>query len=288
MIRRLVQGAARHRARRDDRRRRAVPGGRARTPRLPHRQAPDRVPEPDDVAVDDHELRRRAVPRARHHDHRPAAARDHRRADHLPRAVVAARAHALRRSGAGDGDQRRPRPPHRHQPEDHVDRDLDDRRLPLGRRRSSSTRPQQGSAELVAIGPETLLLGLSAALIARHDVVPEGGRRRDRRRAALPGARVQLPERDRARAVRAVRHRARARRAHQQRRRRGRRELLVRAARPAGARTAARDLVGAPHAASSPASRCWSRSSCRSLDPRSRRSTSRTRSSSRSRSARCR
>ena len=52
-----------------------------------------------------------------------------------PRAVVAARPHALRRGGAGDRDQRRPRPPHRHEPEDDVDRDLDDRRLPLGRRR---------------------------------------------------------------------------------------------------------------------------------------------------------
>ena len=42
VIRRLVEGAARDRARRDDRRRRAVPGGRAHAPRLPHRQAPDR------------------------------------------------------------------------------------------------------------------------------------------------------------------------------------------------------------------------------------------------------
>ena len=39
---------------------------------------------------------------------------------------------ALRRVGARDGDQRRPRAPHRRQPEDHVDRDLDDRRLPVG------------------------------------------------------------------------------------------------------------------------------------------------------------
>ena len=31
---------------------------------------------------------------------------------------------------------------------------------------------QQGSAELVSIGPETLLLGLTAALDRRHDVVP--------------------------------------------------------------------------------------------------------------------
>ena len=34
----------------------------------------------------------------------------------------------------GVGDERRPRPAHRHQPEDDVDRDLDDRRLPLGGR----------------------------------------------------------------------------------------------------------------------------------------------------------
>ena len=124
----------------------------------------------------------------------------------------------------------------------------------------------QGSAELVSIGPETLLLGLSAALIARMTSFPKAVARRDRRRPALPGARVQLPERDRARAVRAVPHRARARRAHEPRRRRGRRELLVRAACPAGARAAARDLVGAAHAAGHRRLRARSsRSCCRSL-----------------------
>ena len=123
----------------------------------------------------------------------------------------------------------------------------------------------QGSSELVSIGPETLLLGLSAALIGGMTSFPQAVARRDRHRPALPGARVQLPERDRARAVRAVHHRARARRAHEPRRRRRRRELLVRAAGPAGPRTAARDLVGPAHAAArSPASRCSSRSCCRS------------------------
>ncbi len=63
VIRRLCEGAARDRARRDDRRRRARAGGHARDPRLPHRQAADVVPEPDDVEVEDLELRRSAVPR---------------------------------------------------------------------------------------------------------------------------------------------------------------------------------------------------------------------------------
>ena len=65
----------------------------------------------------------------------------------------------------------------------------------------------------MSIGPETLLLGLDGRADRADDVVPEGGGRRDRGRPALPGARVQLPERDRARAVRALPHRARARRA---------------------------------------------------------------------------
>ena len=146
----------------------------------------------------------------------------------------------------------------------------------------------QGSSELVAIGPETLLLGLSAALIARHDVVPEGRRRSDRGRLAVPGARVQLPERDRARAVRALLDRARARRPHEPRRRRGRRELLVRAARPAGARAAARDLVGPPHATGDGRRGAARGDRAAARHPPIRAAPRRTRSFSRSRSARSR
>ena len=146
VIRRLVEGATRHRAGRDDRHRRAVPGGGARDPRLPHRTAADLVPEPDDVDVDDLELRVRPVPRARHHDHRPAAAGDDRRAVHHRRTVVAARSHALRRRGARGRDQRRPRATHRREPEARVDRDLDDRRVPVDRlgdslRNAADARP---------------------------------------------------------------------------------------------------------------------------------------------------
>ena len=130
------------------------------------------------VAVDDHERRLRAVPRARHHGHRPAAARDHRRADHHARACGGCSA-----TPASAKRCARPRPT----PTSPAS--------PASARSSMSTAiwtiagflsavsvilyaTQQGSAELVSIGPETLLLGLTAALIGAHDVVPE------RRRAA--------------------------------------------------------------------------------------------------------
>ena len=97
----------------------------------------------------------------------------------------------------------------------------------------------------------------------RHDVVPADGRRRDRRRAALPGAR-RSTSRTTPGLVQFVLFLlvlvlvARISRADDA----GRRELLVRAACPAGPRAPARDLVGAAHAdRSSPASRSSSRSS---------------------------
>ena len=252
-------------------------------PRLPHRPAADaRTRSPITVAV---------AGRQRHASHGHAAAR---RSSSCRSSrvglVVAARPHALRRSGARRGDQRRPRAPHRHQPEDDVDRDLDDRRLPLGDRDHPVRDRRHGSSDLVSDRPETLLhRPRPPRSIGRHDVVPEGRRRRDRARHPQPGC-CSSTSRTRPVSSQFVLFLivlvlvARMSRADDD----GRRELRVRAARPAGPGAAARDLVGAAHAAARRAgSRSPSRSSCRSSSP-SRRTTRSTRRSSRSRSARCR
>ena len=95
------------------------------------------VPEPDDSQVDDlvarpPRPRRRSTCRSTNTDHRPAAPGDHRRADRHPRRCGGCSATpSSAKSVRAIGDQPRPRPPHRHQPEDDVDRDLDDRRAPL-------------------------------------------------------------------------------------------------------------------------------------------------------------
>ena len=166
-----VQGAPRDRARRDDRRRAALRGGDPRASRLPHRALQTQFPLPFsgewhpglDIDVE-----------------REPAARAHRRADHHARAVVAARAHTVRRRGARVGDQRRPRAPHRHQPEARVHRGLDDRRVPVGGRGDplrDATRARPSSSH---IGPETLLRGLAAALIGGMVSFPRAVARRDR------------------------------------------------------------------------------------------------------------
>ena len=69
------------------------------------------------------------------------------------RAVVAARAHRVRRRGAGGRDQLRPRPHDRHQPEDGVDRRVGDRRLPRARWRSSSPPPTRRRPTSCTSGP---------------------------------------------------------------------------------------------------------------------------------------
>ena len=79
------------------------------------------------------------------------------------------------------GDERRPRAAHRHQPEDDVDRDLDDRRLPLG----DLDHPHRDEPDVGAARDDR-----TRHAARRHDrrahrphgVVPEGGARRDRRR----------------------------------------------------------------------------------------------------------
>ena len=136
VIRRLFTRAARDRARRDDRRRAAL---RRRSPSRCPTTAPARSQTqfPLPFAGEWH-------PGSRHRRSREPAARPDRRAAHHHRAVVAARPHRVRRRGAGVGDQRRPRPPDRHQPEAGVDRGLGDRRVPVDRRGDPAHRDRPG------------------------------------------------------------------------------------------------------------------------------------------------
>ena len=83
------------------------------------------------------------------------------------------------------------------------------------------TASNQGSTDLVHIGPDTLLRGMAAALIGGMVSFPRGCARRDPHRDLRPRALLQLHDRDRARAVRALPRRPRARRARQQARRGG-------------------------------------------------------------------
>ena len=208
VIRRLFTRAARDRARRHDRRRAARAGGHPRAARLPHRHAPDRVPDPD---------HRRVAPGVGHHGHGAAAARADRRAAHhdrrcggcsaTPRFGEAVRASVsnpdlARLTGinpklvstavwtiagflsADRGD------PHRHRVDVH--------------------RPRVDRAEHAA--------ARAGGRAGRaHGLVPQGGHRRGGDRRRRPGAVLQLHERDRARAVRAVPRRARARGAREPR-----------------------------------------------------------------------
>ena len=220
---------------------RAGAGGHPDAPELPHRVVADRVPEPDHRASGIDRRASRSTGRA--------AARADRRAGHHGRAVVAARPHPRSaisvRASATNADLARltgisPKlvstaiwtiagflsavvdhpatRPSRARPSSSRS----------GRRRCCSGCPPRSSAACVV--PAAVAGAIAVGVL-------------------VPGARLQLPEHRRARAVRGVHPRARARRPHEPRRRRRRRELLVRAARPAGPRAPARDLVGAAHAA---------------------------------------
>ena len=120
----------------------------------------------------------------------------------------------FRRGGARVRDQPRPRAHDRHQPQDDVDRDLDDRRIAFGhhadalRDAERHDRPGAGRSGDVAAGADR-------GTDRRHDVVPADRCGRDRRRPALSGPAVQLPEHAGPGGVRAVPPRAGARRAHQ-------------------------------------------------------------------------
>ena len=132
------------------------------------------------------------VPGARHRGLRQPAPRADRRAGHHGRALVAARAHRVRRRGARGGVELRPRPHDGHQPEDGVDRRLGDRRLPRHGRRSCSPPPTRRSADLVHIGPDTLLRGLAAALIGGMVSFPRAVVGAVADRHPRPGALLQL------------------------------------------------------------------------------------------------
>ena len=135
--------------------------------RLPHRLAADAIPGA---------VQRQVAPGPRHRGVRQPAARADRRPAHHRRAVVAARAHRVRRRGAGGGVQLRPRPHDRHQPEDGVDRGLGDRRLP---------RHGRGPAHRHRPG-----LGRPRAHRARH-AAARHGRGADRRHGVVPARRAR-------------------------------------------------------------------------------------------------
>ena len=99
--------------------------------RIPNRVAPDAIPA---------SLHGRVASGTRHRGQREPGARAHRRADHHRRPVVAPRSHRVRRRGACVGDERRPRPHDRHQPEARVDRRVDDRRASCRPSRCCSPR----------------------------------------------------------------------------------------------------------------------------------------------------
>ena len=285
VIRRLFQGAARDRARRDDRRRASC--AQAVTlvaPRLPHRRAADAVTRARS-AVEWHR------PFTRHHrDREPSSSCSSScRSSRSGCGGCSATPASARRCG-----RRRPTPTSPASPAS-ARRSCRPR---SGRSPGSSSTVvgdplrdrDQGSTELVSIGPETLLLGLAAALIGGMISFPQRRRSARSRVGILDQVLVlQLPERDRARAVRALHHRARARRADEPRRRR-------RAARASRSRRASRRFPsGCARSGGCGACRSWSPGFALLvavvlplLVARSRRGTRRTRSSSRSRSARCR
>ena len=235
-----VQGAPRDRARRDDRSGRARPRRHAPTSRVPHRPIPEPVPNANQQHV---------AHRQRHRD-RSAALDAHHRADRGAVPVVAARTYALRRRGARVGDQRRLGAAHGYQPEDDVDRDLDDRRLLVDdvgdpvRHATNRGALRRDRTRHVARRPHR-------RADRPHAIVPDRGHRRHHDRNSPAGALLQLlrPERHRPHAVHLVPRRADPRGIDEPLRRNGWRELRVRTARPTRPRAAARDLVGALHAA---------------------------------------
>ena len=160
--------------------------------RLPHRLAADRVPDARSPASGTSAASRSRARSCSCSSWSRSSRSGSGGCSATPASAISVRASAT---------ERRPRPAHRHQPEARVDRDLDHRRLPLRGRRSSSTPRSRDRPSSCRSDPRRCCSG-SRPRSSAGCVVPAGGRRRDRHRRPVPGARVQLPEHRRPRAVR--------------------------------------------------------------------------------------